>query len=132
MRILLIEDDKIIGSAVREQIDADGHSVNWVQRLDSAKDALGGAAFDLILLDLMSLDGRGIGFLKTLRATGSQIPVMILTPLDQISDRIEGLNAGADDYLVKHLIYQSFRRGLALWRGAIWAIQIRLSRSKTC
>jgi len=101
MRILLIEDDKIIGSAVREQIDADGHSVDWVQRLDSATDALGGAAFDLILLDLMLPDGRGIGFLKSLRATGSQVPVMILTALDQISDRIEGLNAGADDYLVK-------------------------------
>ncbi len=101
MRILLIEDDKIIGSAVREQIDADGHSVDWVQRLDSASDALGGAAFDLILLDLMLPDGRGISFLKSLRATGSQVPVMILTALDQISDRIEGLNAGADDYLVK-------------------------------
>lgn len=101
MRVLLIEDDKIIGSAVREQIDADGHSVDWVQRLDSATDALGGAAFDLILLDLMLPDGRGIGFLKSLRATGSQVPVMILTALDQISDRIEGLNAGADDYLVK-------------------------------
>lgn len=101
MRILLIEDDKIIGSAVREQIDADGHSVDWVQRLDDATDALIGAAFDLILLDLMLPDGRGIGFLKSLRATGSQVPVMILTALDQISDRIEGLNAGADDYLVK-------------------------------
>lgn len=101
MRILLIEDDKIIGSAVREQIDADGHSVDWVQRLDSAHDALGGAVFDLILLDLMLPDGRGIGFLKSLRATGSKVPVMILSALDQISDRIEGLNAGADDYLVK-------------------------------
>lgn len=101
MRILLIEDDKIIGSAVREQIDADGHSVDWVQRLDAAQDALGGAAYDLILLDLMLPDGRGIGFLKSLRTMGSQVPVMILTALDQISDRIEGLNAGADDYLVK-------------------------------
>jgi two-component system OmpR family response regulator len=101
MRILLIKDDKIIGSAVREQIDADGHSVDWVQRLDAARDALGGADFDLILLDLMLPDGRGIGFLKSLRATGSQVPVMILSALDQISDRIEGLNAGADDYLVK-------------------------------
>lgn len=101
MRILLIEDDKVIGTAVREQIEADGHSVDWAQRLDAAGDALGGAKFDLVLLDLMLPDGRGIGFLKSLRARGSTVPVIILTALDQISDRIEGLNAGADDYLVK-------------------------------
>jgi two-component system, OmpR family, response regulator len=101
MRILLIEDDKVIGSAVREQIEADGHSVDWAQRLDTAGDALAGAKFDLLLLDLMLPDGRGIPFLKSLRAKGSTVPVIILTALDQISDRIEGLNAGADDYLVK-------------------------------
>ena len=59
------------------------------------------AAYDLILLDLMLPDGRGIGFLKALRARGDVTPVIILTALDQVSDRIEGLNAGADDYLVK-------------------------------
>jgi two-component system, OmpR family, response regulator len=101
MRILLIEDDRVIGSAVREQIEADGHSVDWAQRLDAAGDALAGAKFDLLLLDLMLPDGRGIPFLKALRAKGSTVPVIILTALDQISDRIEGLNAGADDYLVK-------------------------------
>lgn len=101
MRILLIEDDKVIGSALREQVEADGHSVDWVLRLDTASDALAGAQFDLILLDLMLPDGRGIPFLKSLRKSGSKVPVMILTALDQISDRIEGLNAGADDYLVK-------------------------------
>ena len=101
MRILLIEDDKVIGSAVCEQIESEGYSVDWVQRLDAAQDALGAAKYDLILLDLMLPDGRGVAFLKTLRAAGSQVPVMILTALDQISDRIEGLNAGADDYLVK-------------------------------
>lgn len=101
MRILLIEDDKVIGSALREQVEADGHSVDWVLRLDTASDALAGAQFDLILLDLMLPDGRGISFLKSLRKSGSKVPVMILTALDQISDRIEGLNAGADDYLVK-------------------------------
>ena len=101
MRVLLIEDDTVIGSAVREQIEDGGHSVDWAQRLDSAQDALASASFDLILLDLMLPDGRGISFLKGLRARGVQVPVLILTALDQISDRIEGLNAGADDYLVK-------------------------------
>lgn len=101
MRILLIEDDTVLGEAVRDQIAADGHSVDWVTRLDAAGDAMAVAAYDLILLDLMLPDGRGIGFLKTIRNRGDVTPVIILTALDRISDRIEGLNAGADDYLVK-------------------------------
>jgi two-component system OmpR family response regulator len=101
MRILLIEDDRVIGGAIRDQVDSEGHSVDWVQRLDAAGDALAGAHFDLILLDLMLPDGLGIPYLKALRAKGQVVPVIILTALDQISDRIAGLNAGADDYLVK-------------------------------
>ncbi|WP_116133141.1 response regulator transcription factor [Tropicimonas sp. IMCC34043] len=101
MRILLIEDDTVLGAAVRDQIAGDGQSVDWVTRLDAAGDAMNGAGYDLILLDLMLPDGRGIGFLKGLRIRGDVTPVIILTALDQISDRIEGLNAGADDYLVK-------------------------------
>ncbi|MCZ8544543.1 response regulator transcription factor [Mesorhizobium qingshengii] len=101
MRILLIEDDTILGAAVRDQINADGHSVDWVTRLDAAADHVNSAAYDLLLLDLMLPDGRGIGFLRDLRKKGDVTPVIILTALDQISDRIEGLNAGADDYMVK-------------------------------
>ena len=101
MRILLIEDDTVLGAAVRDQIAADGQSVDWVTRLDDAGDAMNAACYDLILLDLMLPDGRGIGFLKSLRARGDVTPAIILTALDQVSDRIEGLNAGADDYLVK-------------------------------
>jgi two-component system OmpR family response regulator len=101
MRILLIEDDTVLGAAVRDQIAADGQSVDWVTRLDAAGDAIAVAAYDLILLDLMLPDGLGVGFLKALRYRGAVTPVIILTALDQISDRIAGLNAGADDYLVK-------------------------------
>ena len=101
MRILLIEDDTVLGAAVRDQIAADGQTVDWVTRLDSAGDAARTTPYDLILLDLMLPDGRGIMFLKDLRARGDVTPVIILTALDQVSDRIEGLNAGADDYLVK-------------------------------
>jgi two-component system, OmpR family, response regulator len=86
---------------VRDQIAGDGQSVDWVMRLDAAGDAVRGASYDLVLLDMMLPDGRGIGFLKSLRARGDVTPVIILTALDQVSDRIEGLNAGADDYLVK-------------------------------
>ena len=101
MRILLIEDDRVIAAALREQTEGEGHSVDWAARLDAASDALATAHFDLILLDLMLPDGRGLPFLRSLRARGSQTPVIIMTALDQVSDRIEGLNAGADDYLVK-------------------------------
>ena len=101
MRVLLIEDDTILGAAVRDQIAAEGHSVDWVTRLDAARDHIGSAAYDLLLLDLMLPDGRGLGLLRDLRIKGAATPVIILTAMDQLSDRIEGLNAGADDYLVK-------------------------------
>jgi len=91
----------VLGSAVRDQIAADGHSVDWMKRLDEAGDAMAVAVFDLVLLDLMLPDGLGIGFLRKLRARGDVTPVIIMTALDQVSDRIDGLNAGADDYLVK-------------------------------
>jgi len=101
MRVLLIEDDRVLGAAVRDQILADGHSTDWATRLDEAGEYLDVAAYDLILLDLMLPDGRGQPFLRALRGRGDATPVIILTALDQISDRIEGLNAGADDYMVK-------------------------------
>jgi len=101
MRILLIEDDAGLGNAVRDHVAADGNAVDWAKRVAEAEASLQSAAYDLILLDLMLPDGRGVAFLKRLRGGGDVTPVIILTALDQISDRIEGLNAGADDYLVK-------------------------------
>jgi two-component system OmpR family response regulator len=101
MRILLVEDDTILGAAVRDHITAEGHSADWVGRLDRAAEHLDAVAYDLILLDLMLPDGRGITFLRDLRRRGDVTPVIIMTALDQISDRIDGLNAGADDYLTK-------------------------------
>lgn len=101
MRVLLIEDDRDLGSAVRDQIADDGHSVDWVRRLSDARDHVGAAPYALVLLDLMLPDGRGLDFLRAIRGAGDVTPVIILTAMDQISDRIAGLNAGADDYLVK-------------------------------
>lgn len=101
MRVLLIEDDEALGAAVREQLEEDGHCVDWARRLDTARDHLGLAPYELILLDLMLPDGRGLDLLKEARRGGDATPVIILTALDQISDRIAGLNAGADDYMVK-------------------------------
>ncbi len=101
MRILSIEDDAILGQAVRDQIVADGHSADWVTRLDDAEAARRTGVFDLLLLDLMLPDGRGLDFLKALRGAGDVTPVIVMTARDQISDRIAALDIGADDYLVK-------------------------------
>ena len=101
MRVLLVEDDHVLGSAIADQVVADGHSVDRVTRLDEAGAALKAFPFDLVLLDLMLPDGRGVPFLREMRANGDVTPDIIITALDQVSDRIAGLKAGADDYLVK-------------------------------
>jgi two-component system OmpR family response regulator len=101
MRVLLIEDEPYLGQAVQEQIAADGHAVDWVKRLDEGEVSLRAVDYGLVLLDLHLPDGRGLDLLKTMRRGGDRRPVIILTARDQVSDRIEGLNAGADDYLVK-------------------------------
>ena len=101
MRILLIEDEPSLGEAVREHVAASGHAVDHVLRLDDARAALRAVDYGLVLLDLHLPDGRGLDLLKSLRSGGDKRPVIILTARDQIRDRIEGLNAGADDYLVK-------------------------------
>lgn len=101
MRILLIEDNPGLGNAVRDQIAAEGHMPDLAPTLSYARDLLATMPYDLILLDLGLPDGRGIDFLKALRAKGSVTPVMILTAHDRITERIEGLNAGADDYMIK-------------------------------
>ena len=101
MQILLVEDDQSLGSAVRDHLAADGHTVDWVQTLADARHSVTTVPYDLILLDLTLPDGRGLDFLQSRRADGDTTPVIILTARDQITDRIGGLNAGADDYLVK-------------------------------
>ena len=101
MRVLLVEDDEMLGGAVRDHLTAHGHAADWMKRLDSAFDARATTPYDLLLLDLNLPDGRGLDFLRTLRKRGDTVPVIILTAMDQLTTRIEGLNAGADDYLVK-------------------------------
>jgi two-component system OmpR family response regulator len=101
MRVLVVEDDHVLGEAVREHVAASGHGVDWMKRIEAARDALATVAYDLVLLDLNLPDGRGLDLLRELRRGGSKVPVIVLTAMDQIASRIEGLNSGADDYLVK-------------------------------
>jgi two-component system OmpR family response regulator len=101
MRILLIEDDRTIGGAVRDHASADAHAVDWATTLAEARGFADVAAYGLVLLDLQLPDGSGISYLRDMRRRADATPVIVLTARDQISDRIEGLNSGADDYLVK-------------------------------
>jgi len=99
--MLLAEDDAMIGAAVRDRLRSQGFAVDWVQDGRAADAALAGDVYDLLLLDL-GLPGReGLAVLKALRGRGSTLPVVILTARDAVDDRVAGLDAGADDYVVK-------------------------------
>ena len=83
------------------QLLADGHAVDRARTIAEAESSLAVVGYSLVLLDLLLPDGKGLDLLRRLRRAGDDTPVIVLTALDQISDRIAGLNAGADDYLVK-------------------------------
>lgn len=101
MRILLIEDDLMIGESVRKGLQQEGFAVDWVQDGRAAELALETNPYDTLLLDLGLPRKTGLEVLASLRRRGNAIPVLILTARDAIADRVKGLDAGADDYLVK-------------------------------
>jgi two-component system OmpR family response regulator len=101
VRVLLIEEDHVLGAAIRDHVASAGHGVDWMKRIDEARLALDTVQYELVLLDLNLPDGRGLDLLRGLRAAGNAVPVIIVTAQDQVAVRIEGLNSGADDYLVK-------------------------------
>ncbi|TQX84259.1 MULTISPECIES: response regulator [Rhizobium] len=101
MPVLLVEDNFIIGNALRDHIAADGWSVDWSVDLRSAIFATDHRSYTLILLDLHLPDGSGLELLRRLNERLSMPPVIILSAYDQLSDRLEGIKLGAADYLVK-------------------------------
>lgn len=101
MRLLLVEDDSMIGESVRQGLRQDGFTVDWVQDGRAAELALRNEVYDLLVLDLGLPKKDGLDVLKTLRLRGNRIPVLILTARDTVADRVKGLDSGADDYLVK-------------------------------
>lgn len=101
MRILLVEDDQVLGTAIRDHLAGAGNAVDWMRRLDESRLALQSTGYGIILLDLNLPDGGGLTLLHELRRRGDLVPVIITTAMDQVAVRIEGLNSGADDYLVK-------------------------------
>jgi DNA-binding response OmpR family regulator len=101
VRLLLVEDDPMIGSALQRGLQRDGHSVDWVQDGAVAESAARAGAFDLILLDLALPRQSGLTVLERLRRAKDTTPVIIITARDAVDDRVRGLDRGADDYLVK-------------------------------
>jgi len=101
MRVLLVEDEPHLGAALQEHLRAAGHAVDWFELLEPTEHAVLTVSYDALLLDLHLPDGRGLEFLRRIRRRGDPLPVIILTARDLVSDRIEGLKAGADDYVVK-------------------------------
>jgi two-component system OmpR family response regulator len=100
MRLLLIEDDDILGEGLRDFLRAEGHVVDWCRDLTSVA-ALHGEPFDAWLVDWQLPDGSGLQWLQRARQRGDTTPALMLTARDRLQQRIEGLDSGADDYLVK-------------------------------
>jgi DNA-binding response OmpR family regulator len=101
MDILLVEDNEIIGDAIVSRMLADGNKVEWRKNVANSLAALDSRQYDCVVLDLRLPDGHGFSVLDTLRQRGMDVPVLVLTAFDQVSDRIAGMAHGANDHLVK-------------------------------
>jgi two-component system OmpR family response regulator/two-component system response regulator QseB len=101
MRILLIEDDMMLGRSLQKALDVSGYSTEWLTDGEAALLAMKTSSFAMIILDVNLPVMNGLDFLKELRASGNLTPVLILTALDNISSRVTGLDLGADDYIAK-------------------------------
>lgn len=101
MRVLLVEDDRMIGEAIESALQDATYAVDWARDGLAALIAIESQTYDLTLLDLGLPKKDGINVLNTLRAKGNLMPVLIITARDAVEDRIKGLDAGADDYVLK-------------------------------
>ncbi len=101
MRVLLIEDDELLAAGIRGSITNEGYTIDWLEDGESALHALSIEHFDMVILDIGLPNCSGIDVLKDLRKNQNKVPVLILSANCTVSDRVTGLDAGADDYLTK-------------------------------
>ncbi len=101
MKILLVEDDALLGDGVYTGLNRENNFVDWVKNGESALSAIAETRYDCVILDIGLPKMSGLEVLQQLRKANNNVPVLILTAQDDISDRVKGLDAGADDYLVK-------------------------------
>ena len=130
MRLLLVEDDKALGEGLRLGLRQEGYTVDWLEDGTSALHALLSEDFDLLVLDLGLPRMSGLQVLRELRRSGSALPVLILTARDATEDRIAGLDAGADDYLVKPFDLDELKARLrALLRRSTGRAELRIEHA---
>ena len=128
MRVLLVEDNLRLSTLVRRGLENDGFTVDGVGTISDADAAISTAPYDVVILDLGLPDGDGLDLLRDMRAGGSHIPVLVLTARDGVDDRVKGLNAGADDYLLKPFAVEELTARLrALLRRPDGALGLSLS-----
>lgn len=101
MRLLLVEDDTLLGEGIRAALTQEGYAADWVLNAFDAEEALATTAYDGIVLDINLPKKTGLEFLREQRKRGVGIPVLLLTARDRVEQKVEGLDAGADDYLIK-------------------------------
>ena len=130
MRLLLVEDDKALGEGLRLGLRQEGYTVDWLEDGASALHALLSEDFDLLVLDLGLPRISGLQVLRELRRSGSALAVLILTARDATEDRIAGLDAGADDYLVKPFDLDELKARLrALLRRSAGRAELRIEHA---
>ncbi len=128
MRLLLIEDDDILGEGLRDYLRSEGHAVDWLRCLADAVSARG-EPYDAWLVDWQLPDGSGLDWLRARRAQGLVTPALMLTARDLLADRLQGLDGGADDYLVKPFAPEELVARLrAVCRRSAGVAQPRLRR----
>ncbi|AHC35892.1 DNA-binding response regulator [Pseudomonas fluorescens] len=133
MRLLLIEDDVALGEGIHQALVREGYTVDWLQDGSSALHALLSETFDVVVLDLGLPRMDGLEVLRRLRDSGSNLPVLILTARDATEDRIAGLDAGADDYLVKPFDLAELKARLrALLRRSAGRARVMIEHAGIC
>lgn len=119
MRILLAEDERDLNSIIAQKLTADGYSVDCCFDGEEALDCLAAADYDAAILDIMMPKTDGLTVLRTLRREGKALPVLLLTARDAVSDRVKGLDSGANDYLIKPFSFEELTARLrAMTRAA--------------
>jgi DNA-binding response OmpR family regulator len=127
MNILLVEDDRKLGRLIQFKLNKEGFKVEWALDADEADMFIQRETFDIFILDWMMPKKNGIEFCKELRAAKNLTPILMLTAKDAVSDKVMGLNAGADDYLVKPFSFEELiarlqalhRRRETNWNGEL-------------
>ncbi len=120
MNLLIVEDDAVLGKALKQGLSEAGYECTWVRSGAKGRDLALGQQYDAVVLDLMLPDLNGMEVLREMRQQGVQTPVLVLTALGSVDDRVAGLNSGADDYLIKPFAFPELTARLeAIARRAV-------------